>query len=151
MDHIDLESCKKKGIKVFNSAGSAVEAVSEHAIMLVCSSYSKLYISLSNLPPQYFATRRSLIPLHTAIIDFDKDRPNPWKQRGSVVPRMLDANRKSPNICSQEVVGMVGYGRIGMLHIKRATARESYILTSSRKAHHRPLPRLRNEGPNRSP
>lgn len=46
VNHIDLEICKKRGIKVFNSAGSAAEAVSEHAIILVCSSYTKLYIAV---------------------------------------------------------------------------------------------------------
>jgi len=35
VDHIDLEACKKRGIKVYNSPGCAAQTVAEHAIALV--------------------------------------------------------------------------------------------------------------------
>ncbi len=53
------------------------------------------------------------MPLGTAMRDFDGSRPNGWKTGGSLVKTMLDGEHQLPNTCSQEVVGVFGYGKIG--------------------------------------
>jgi lactate dehydrogenase-like 2-hydroxyacid dehydrogenase len=38
-DHIDLEECRKRGVKVMYVPNASVESVSEHALSLVSSYY----------------------------------------------------------------------------------------------------------------
>lgn len=66
---------------------------------------------------QYFATRRSIVSMHNIINDFSPDRPNEWKTKGSLIPRVLDATGQRPRTCGQEIAGIVGYGAVGMLII----------------------------------
>jgi len=67
----------------------------------------------AHISPQYFATRRSIVKTHQALLDFDESRPNVWKSEGSMLPMTIDALGKAPLTCSQETVGLIGYGPIG--------------------------------------
>jgi hypothetical protein len=65
---------------------------------------------------QYFATRRRITTLHHALYDYTDDRPNEYKTRGSLAPLMRSSDGQAPRTCANEVVGLIGYGIIGMVH-----------------------------------
>lgn len=90
-DCIDLDACRKRGIVVSNTPNANVEAVSEHAIAL------------------YFAARRRVLEMHSLT------RAGEWTNRGTLMFDMLDRDRQPPLTCEDEVVGIIGYGAIGML------------------------------------
>lgn len=96
-DCVDLAAAKARGITVCNCPGSNVDSVSEHAIGL------------------YFATRRKFVTLHNATIDVPEtpDRNTEWKRNGSLRPRMSRSDGKGPLLCSDETVGIIGYGMLG--------------------------------------
>ncbi|KAK3941335.1 hypothetical protein QBC46DRAFT_382942 [Diplogelasinospora grovesii] len=114
-DHIDLDECKRRGITVINAPGAAVEAVSEHAISL------------------YFSARRKLSIFRDALHDFDSSRVNEWKSKGSVAHLLHTPEGKPPPTCSQEVVGMIGYGLIGKHIAALCRALGMKVLISARK------------------
>jgi len=86
VDQIDLEACKKRGVVVSNCQGSNVDAVSEHALSL------------------YFAVRRKTVELHNTTVRTDE-----WSQLGTLAKRFGGL----PISCSQETVGVIGYGGLG--------------------------------------
>lgn len=88
-DTIDLEACKKRGIRVCNSSHANTAAVSEHALGL------------------YFAARRKFVQMDAAV------RANDWVRAGKSVTLMEDHTRKMPLTCAEEVMGLIGYGIIG--------------------------------------
>lgn len=90
-DAIDLEAAKKRGIRVANCPSANVNAVSEHAISL------------------YFAARR-----RTALLDQKtREHPSEWKATGSLNRYMRLPDGQMPLTCSDEVLGVIGYGGIG--------------------------------------
>lgn len=90
-DPVDLEACKKRGIRVTNSPAANLDAVSEHAISL------------------YFAARR-----RTVLLDgLTRQVPSQWKRDGSLNKYMRYADGKPPLTCRDEVMGVVGYGALG--------------------------------------
>lgn len=92
-DPVDLEACKKRGIRVTNSPAANLDAVSEHAISL------------------YFAGRR-----RTAILDrLTRQVPSEWKSKGSLTGYLKFGDGKPPLVCSEEVMGVIGYGGLGIV------------------------------------
>jgi lactate dehydrogenase-like 2-hydroxyacid dehydrogenase len=90
-DPVDLEACKKRGIRVTNAPAANLDAVSEHAIAL------------------YFAARR-----RTVMMDrLTRQVPSQWKQHGSLNRYMRFADSRPPLTCGDEVMGIVGYGALG--------------------------------------
>lgn len=91
-DPVDLEACKKRGLRVTNTPAANLDAVSEHAISL------------------YFAARRRI-----AFMDgLTRQVPSEWKKNGSLNKYMRFADGKPPLTCRDEVMGIVGYGGLGM-------------------------------------
>ncbi|KAI1133799.1 glycerate dehydrogenase [Nemania abortiva] len=85
-DAVDLAACRARGIVVGNTPHCNVTAVTEHVLAL------------------YFATRRSLMLTHALI------RAGDW---GSQQSTMDGPDGKPPRTCSEELVGIIGYGAIG--------------------------------------
>lgn len=93
-DCVNLPLCKSRGIRVVNCPGANVDAVSEHAIGL------------------YFATRRSTTFLHNAIIG-SNGNDGLWTSPGCLLSDMHDGFGRPPISAAEEVMGILGYGKIG--------------------------------------
>jgi lactate dehydrogenase-like 2-hydroxyacid dehydrogenase len=91
-DCVDLEACRKRGIRVCNCPHAPTDAVSEHAIGL------------------YFAARRKTLLMHSMTIA----EPSEWKAKGSVASYMKTAAGEAPSSCQDEICGIIGYGALGM-------------------------------------
>lgn len=89
-DPVDLAACKKQGISVSRVPSASSEAVAEHAIAL------------------YLAVKRQIVHLHQLTIEGSE-----WASRGSLVGEF----RGLPKPCSQETLGLIGYGHLGMLFL----------------------------------
>ncbi|KAI0391185.1 D-isomer specific 2-hydroxyacid dehydrogenase [Xylariaceae sp. FL0594] len=94
-NHIDLDECRRRGIKVANCPGSTSLAVPEHALSL------------------YFAARRKTVIMHDAVRSVDENGGNVWKRKHSAAYMMETANGQRPLALQQEVAGIIGYGLIG--------------------------------------
>jgi glycerate dehydrogenase len=93
-DPVDLEACKKRGIRVTNCPAANLDSVSEHAISL------------------YFAARR-----RTVMLDrMTRSVPSEWKQNKTLTGRLRFADGKPPLTCGDEVLGVIGYGSLGGYH-----------------------------------
>jgi lactate dehydrogenase-like 2-hydroxyacid dehydrogenase len=88
-DVVDLVACRARGIVVSNTPHCNVTTVTEHVLAL------------------YFATRRSLMLTHNLI------RAGDWANKGSQQSTMNGPDGKPPRTCSDEMVGIIGYGAIG--------------------------------------
>ncbi|PSR84371.1 D-isomer specific 2-hydroxyacid dehydrogenase [Coniella lustricola] len=127
-DHIDLEYCRKHNIQVMHTKNCNTETVAEHALAL------------------YFATRRSIIKLHTSLTvpspSFSSSTsntthttappPNEWKIKGSLGAHMRDATNAPPRTCAQEVAGIIGYGAVGKEIHRLCAALGMKVLVSER-------------------
>jgi lactate dehydrogenase-like 2-hydroxyacid dehydrogenase len=105
-DHVDLEACRKRGIRVCNTPHAPTDAVSDHAIGL------------------YFAARRKTVLMHELTVA----EPSEWKAKGSVAAYMKDSNGDAPLSCQDEVCGIIGYGAIGE-HLFYTIATQYMVLT----------------------
>ncbi|CAN8105105.1 unnamed protein product [Discula destructiva] len=130
-DHIDLAFCRQQqrdgaggsgsSIQVMNSRDCNSETVAEHALAL------------------YFATRRSLVPVHGALLTTaatagaGAGEPNEWKASGSLNGRMRDGEGRPPRTCRGEVVGVIGHGAVGKHIVRLCTALGMRVLISDRK------------------
>ncbi|KAI1420316.1 D-isomer specific 2-hydroxyacid dehydrogenase [Xylaria sp. FL1777] len=94
-NHIDLDECKRRGIRVAKCAGSTSPAVAEHALSL------------------YFAARRKTVLLHNDIRTVDEHGENSWKRQRSIAFKMQTANEHPPCSIEEEIVGIIGHGHIG--------------------------------------
>lgn len=94
-NHIDLDECRRRGIRVARCVGSTSPAVAEHALSL------------------YFAARRKTVLFQNELRTVDKDGKNSWKLQGSIAFKMQTANGHAPYSVEQEVVGIIGFGNIG--------------------------------------
>ena len=96
-NHVDLDFAASRGIRVCNCPSANIESVSEHAIAL------------------YFAARRRLVPLHNATKDSGSDGTysGQWKAQGSLRPQLLFKDGTAPLVCSEETMGIIGYGALG--------------------------------------
>jgi hypothetical protein len=78
---------------------------------------------------KYFAARRRTVILHNAVRTVDENGDNAWKREHSVAYKMETANGRPPLSLEQEVVGIIGYGLIGMFdpeHLTRLRARVNF-------------------------
>ncbi|ERF75477.1 hypothetical protein EPUS_07009 [Endocarpon pusillum Z07020] len=93
---LDTAYCASRGIWVINCPGTNIEAVSEHALAF------------------YFAARRKIVELDTAlkVREGGERRGGEWMEKGTLTTRWDDVGG-APLSCGQEVVGIVGYGRLG--------------------------------------
>ncbi|KAI9924262.1 hypothetical protein ASPWEDRAFT_114743 [Aspergillus wentii DTO 134E9] len=94
-DCVDKEAAIARGITVCNCPGTNIDSVSEHALGL------------------YFATRRNLVGLTNTMTTVPAKGETVWKANGSLHPRLRTADEKGPLLCSQETVGIIGYGALG--------------------------------------
>lgn len=92
-DCIDLEACKARGVTVSNCPRSNIESVSEHAIGL------------------YFSTRRKLIDMNSRV------RAGEWTEKNALMSNILNKHGQPPLTCGEEVVGIVGYGSVGLFNL----------------------------------
>jgi lactate dehydrogenase-like 2-hydroxyacid dehydrogenase len=93
-DPVDLEACRARGIRVTNCPAANVDSVSEHAISL------------------YFAARRRTVMLDRAT----RRVPSDWKEKRTLTGMLRFGHGEPPLSCGDEVLGVVGYGALGMLH-----------------------------------
>ncbi|KAI0535556.1 D-isomer specific 2-hydroxyacid dehydrogenase [Xylaria digitata] len=94
-NHIDLDECRRRNIRVAKCAGSTSPAVAEHALSL------------------YFAARRKTVMLHNEIRTVDEQGENSWKRQRSIALKMQTANEHPPCSIEEEIVGIIGHGHIG--------------------------------------
>ena len=90
-DPVDLEACRKRGVRVTNCPAANLDAVSEHAISL------------------YFAARRRTVLLDRAT----RRVPSEWMEKKTLTGTLRFADGKPPLTCGDEVLGVVGYGSLG--------------------------------------
>ncbi|KAI1262909.1 D-isomer specific 2-hydroxyacid dehydrogenase [Xylariaceae sp. FL1019] len=95
INHIDVDECRRRDIRVARCEGSTSLAVPDHALSL------------------YFATRRKTALLHNDIRTVDSEGSNSWKRQGSIAMKMQTANGYPPISIDEETVGIIGYGCIG--------------------------------------
>ena len=91
-DCVDVEACKARGLRVVNCPNANVDTVSEHAISL------------------YFAARRRVVQMHAATMA----EPSEWKAKKTLTRLMRFGDGKPPLSCQDEVLGILGYGSLGM-------------------------------------
>ncbi|KAE8153883.1 D-isomer specific 2-hydroxyacid dehydrogenase [Aspergillus avenaceus] len=113
-DCIDLDACKKRGILVSNCPGANIAAVSEHAMGL------------------YFTTRRKIVDMHL------QTRAGDWPRKKTLMFEFLDKDGTPPLTCEEEVVGIVGNGRVGQRIASLAQALGMKVLISGRKDPNQP-------------
>ncbi|KAF2119891.1 glycerate dehydrogenase [Lophiotrema nucula] len=111
-DPVDLDACKKRGIRVVNCPGANLDSVSEHAISL------------------YFAARR-----RTALLDrATREVPSVWKEKKTLTGKLRFASDgKPPLSCGDEVMGVVGYGALGKRIAGLGKALGMEVLIAARK------------------
>ncbi|KAI0466949.1 D-isomer specific 2-hydroxyacid dehydrogenase [Xylaria cf. heliscus] len=115
-NHIDLDECKRRSIKVAKCPGSTSPAVAEHALSL------------------YFAARRKTVLLHNEIRTVDGKGENSWKRQHSIALKMQTANEHPPCSIEEEVVGIIGCGHIGKRLEAFCKALGMKVLISERKS-----------------
>ncbi|GAW15113.1 hypothetical protein ANO14919_045220 [Xylariales sp. No.14919] len=94
-NHIDLDECRRRGVRVAKCPGSTSPAAAEHALSL------------------YFAARRKTVLLHNDIRTVDEQGENAWKRQRSIALKMQTANERPPCSIEEEIVGIIGHGHIG--------------------------------------
>lgn len=100
-NNIDIEACKDRNIQVKNCPGANTDAVAQHALAL------------------FLACRRKLVQLHHATLGTNGESANgkgaksPWEAEGTLMSRLLDRHGKAPVGLGDEVVGIIGFGRVG--------------------------------------
>jgi glycerate dehydrogenase len=111
VDPVDLEACRKRGIRVTNCPAANLDAVSEHAISL------------------YFAARR-----RTVMLDrLTRQVPSQWKEKGSLTSHLRFSDGKPPLTCGEEIMGVIGYGGLGKRIASLGRALGMEVLIASRK------------------
>lgn len=86
VNHIDLQACRARSIRVCNTPAATTEAVAEHAIAL------------------YFAAKRNIVRGHNWVISGQE-----WELDSTG----MSAYERLPTPCSQDTLGIIGYGKIG--------------------------------------
>ncbi|KAF4333871.1 glycerate dehydrogenase [Fusarium beomiforme] len=118
-DTIDLEACRARGILVANTPHCNTSAVAEHAIGM------------------YFALRRQYLHTHRLV------QTGEWAKRGMLAHELYGPDRKAPQTCRDEIVGILGYGGVGQKVATMAKALGMKVLLSGRKGS--------SESPDRTP
>lgn len=91
-DTVDLEACRRRGIRVASCPGTNVESVANHVMA------------------QYFAARRNVVRMDRVVKD------GTWKRHRLLPYSMLDdADGASCLTADEEIVGILGHGTVGKL------------------------------------
>ncbi|KAE8154543.1 D-isomer specific 2-hydroxyacid dehydrogenase [Aspergillus avenaceus] len=116
-DCFDKAVAKARGITVCNCPGTNVDSVSEHVIGL------------------YFTTRRKVVHLHniSATVPEDSTRDTEWKTKGSLRGHLRMPDGKAPLLCSDETMGIIGYGALGKRIEVLARALGMKVLVAERR------------------
>ncbi|KAI1609770.1 glycerate dehydrogenase [Exophiala viscosa] len=109
-DHVDLEYCRKRGIRVLNSPRANTETVAEHAIAL------------------FFAARRAIVQTHIQTVH------DQWPKKKTLVTSLRGKNDALPLGLKEETVGIVGYGGVGKHIAKLCTGLGMTVLIADRKS-----------------
>lgn len=88
-DHVDLDYCKQRGIRVLNSPRANTETVAEHAIAM------------------FFAIRRQIVQTHQRTVK------NEWVKHKTLLSSLRDVEGRPPLGLREEIVGIIGYGGVG--------------------------------------
>ncbi|KAI0450471.1 D-isomer specific 2-hydroxyacid dehydrogenase [Xylaria acuta] len=131
-NHIDVEECRRRGIRVAKCPGSTSPAVAEHALSL------------------YFAARRKTVMLHNEIRTVDEKGENSWKRQHSIALKMQTANEHPPCSIEDEIVGIIGHGHIGKRLETFCKALGMKVLIAERKSG-APVRNAIGEVPERTP
>lgn len=92
---LDNAYCSSHGIWVIHCPGTNIDAVGEHALAF------------------YFAARKKISEMDAAVKERRLDGgPGEWVEKGTLTTRWNNVGG-APLSCKQEVVGIVGYGRLG--------------------------------------
>ena len=96
-DCVDKDAARARGIPVCNCPSTNIDSVSEHAIGL------------------YFAVRRRLVDMTNSVrnIPDSLDCDTEWKVSGSLKNKLKTSDGGAPLLCSQETMGIIGYGNLG--------------------------------------
>ncbi|RMJ19999.1 hypothetical protein CDV36_000360 [Fusarium kuroshium] len=106
VDWIDRDAFMQRGIRVLNTPHTNIAAVAEHAIAL------------------YFASRRRVVELHGIMTTTDEYYERRTLKHG--FPEL-------PLGCSQETLGILGYGHLGKRIESIATALGMRVMVAERK------------------
>lgn len=112
-EHINMGMCKARGIHVANSPTCNPIAVAEHAL--------DFYFSLrcSNVLSNRLVRAESLV--------------RHGRHTTAILESLRDPEGKAPRICSEEAVGIIGYGEVGQQIAIRAKLLGMQIWVSGRK------------------
>ncbi|KAI9643348.1 hypothetical protein NHQ30_007967 [Ciborinia camelliae] len=110
-NHVDLDYCRAHGIQVSNMPAMNTETVAEHALAL------------------YFAVRRDVVQMHEWVM-----RGAEWASVGTGTAGMNTYGGGGARGCSEEVVGIVGGGKIGTAISNLCQALGMKVLISERKS-----------------
>lgn len=86
-DIVDHEGCRKRGIRLCNIPSATTESVAEHFLAL------------------YFAVKRAVLQMNAVTVQGEV-----WPKEGTAI----NVLGRKPLLCRHEVLGIVGYGLIGM-------------------------------------
>ncbi|KAI8657037.1 hypothetical protein NCS56_01309400 [Fusarium sp. Ph1] len=106
VDWIDRDAFQQQGIKVLNAPHTNIAAVAEHAIAL------------------YFTARRRTVELHGIMTTTDE-----YYERRT----LKHCFPELPLSCSQETLGVIGYGHLGTCIESIATALGMRLMVAERK------------------
>ncbi|KIW16776.1 hypothetical protein PV08_03966 [Exophiala spinifera] len=109
-DHIDLEYCRKRGIRVLNSPRANTTTVAEHAVAL------------------YFAVRRCVVQTHVRTVQ------DQWPKHRTLLSSLRDKDNRLPLGLKDEVAGIIGYGGVGKHIAKLCSALGMSVMIADRKA-----------------
>lgn len=114
-DSVDLEACRRRGIRVTNCPGSNVESVSNHVMAL------------------YFAARRNVVHMDRTVKD------GGWGEMSSTISgAMTDRDGDWCLTCEEETMGVFGYGYVGKRVAQLARALGMKVLIAGRKGENTP-------------
>ncbi|EOD43778.1 putative d-isomer specific 2-hydroxyacid dehydrogenase family protein [Neofusicoccum parvum UCRNP2] len=119
-DSIDLDACRRRGIRVMNCAHANVQSVAEHALGM------------------YFAARRRTLIMHERSVGTLGDGTE-WEANNTLTPHMRAAGR-APLNCGEEVVAILGNGAIGKRFAHLARLLDMRVLVAARKGDSKPQP-----------
>lgn len=96
-DCVDKDAARARGIPVCNCPSTNIDSVSEHGIGL------------------YFAVRRRLVEMTNSVrnVPDSLDCDTEWKVSGSLKNKLKTSDGGAPLLCSQETMGIIGYGNLG--------------------------------------
>ncbi|KAF2143969.1 uncharacterized protein K452DRAFT_296238 [Aplosporella prunicola CBS 121167] len=112
-DSVDLETCRRRGIRVTNCPHANVHTVAEHVIGM------------------YFAARRRTVIMHERTMG-TLGSGTEWKERATLAQYMR-VRGDAPLNCEDEILGIVGYGAIGKRIALLAGALGMKVIVAGRK------------------